>query len=94
MSGAARSYKFTLFVVGEGPHSQLAQDNLERICTEYLLAGTCTVQVVDVQKDFQTALDYDILVTPTLVVEGPRGRSTIIGDLSDVDCVLMTLGCD
>ncbi|MFO7609968.1 MAG: DinB family protein, partial [Candidatus Krumholzibacteriia bacterium] len=39
MSGAARSYEFTLFVVGEGPNSLLAQDNLERICAEYLQAA-------------------------------------------------------
>lgn len=94
MSGAAGPYKFSLFVVGQGPNSQLAQDNLNHICAEYLRAGTCTVRIVDVQKDFQTALDYDILVTPTLVVEGPRGRSTIIGNLSDVDRVLVTLGYD
>lgn len=94
MSGAAGSFKFTLFVVGQGPNSRLAQDNLNHICAEFLRAGTCTVRIVDVQKDYQTALDYDILVTPTLVVEGPRGRSTIIGNLSDVDRVLVTLGYD
>lgn len=94
MSGGAGSYKFTLFVVGKGPNSLLAQENLKRICAEYLQAGTCTVKVVDVQKDFQTAVDYNILVTPTLVVEGPRGNSTIIGDLSEVDRVLVTLGYD
>jgi hypothetical protein len=94
VSNTAKSFKFSLFVVGTGPNSLLAQDNLKHICAEYLQAGTCTVRIVDVQKDFQTALDYDILVTPTLVVEGPRGRSTIIGNLSDVDRVLVTLGYD
>jgi hypothetical protein len=94
MSGAFGPYKFTLFVVGKGPNSQLAQDNLNHICAEYLRAGNCEIRIVDVQKDFQAALDHDILVTPTLVVEGPRGRSTIIGNLSDVDSVLVTLGYD
>ncbi len=94
MIDAAGSFKFTLFVVGMGPNSLLAQDNLKHICAEYLRAGTCSIRIVDVQEDFQTALDYDILVTPTLVVEGPRGRSTIIGNLSDVDRVLVTLGYD
>lgn len=94
MSDAVVPYKFTLFVVGKGPSSQQAQDNLNRICAEYLQVWNCKVRIVDVQKDIQTALDYDILVTPTLVVEGPRGRSTIIGNLSDVDSVLVTLGYD
>jgi circadian clock protein KaiB len=94
VSGAFGPYKFILFVVGKGPNSQLAKCNLNHICAEYLRAGSCKVRIVDAQKDFQTALDYGILVTPTLVVEGPRGRSTIIGNLSDVDSVLVTLGYD
>jgi hypothetical protein len=94
VSGTVGPYKFTLFVVGMGPSSQQAQDNLNRICGEYLRVWNCKVRIVDVQKDIQTALDYDVLVTPTLVVEGPRGRSTILGNLSDVDSVLVTLGYD
>jgi len=92
VSGTAGPYKFTLFVVGKGPNSQQAQDNLDHICAEHLRVWDCEVAIVDVQKDFQMALDYNILVTPTLVVEGPRGRSTIIGNLSEVDSVLMALG--
>ncbi|MDO9694764.1 MAG: circadian clock KaiB family protein [Candidatus Latescibacteria bacterium] len=94
MSGTIGPYKFTLFVAGKSPNSQLAQDNLNHICSEYLRVWNCKVTIVDVQKDFQKALDYDILVTPTLIVEGPRGRSTIIGNLSQIDSVLVTLGCD
>jgi protein-disulfide isomerase len=94
VTAAGNRHKFILFVVGKGPNSQLAESNLRHICAEYMQAGTCTVKIVDVADDFQTAVDYDVLVTPTLIVEGPRGRSTIIGNLSDVDRVLLTLGCD
>ncbi len=94
MTAAGNRHKFILFVVGKGPNSQLAESNLRHICAEYMQAGTCTVKIVDVAVDFQMAVDYDVLVTPTLIVEGPRGRSTIIGNLSDVDRVLLTLGCD
>ena len=94
MSGTIGPYKFTLFVAGKGPNSQLAQDNLNHICSEYLRVWNCKVTIVDVEKDFQKGLDYDILVTPTLIVEGPRGRSTIIGNLSQIDSVMVTLGCD
>lgn len=80
--------------MGSGPHSLLARENLQRICAEHLRANACTVKIVDVEQDFQEALNYSILVTPTLVVEGPRGRSTIIGNLSEVDRVLLTLGPD
>jgi circadian clock protein KaiB len=85
-------YRFVLFVVGDDLNSKLAQDNLRHICAEYLQKGTCTVKIVDVLEDFQAALDNNILVTPTLLVEGPRGHSTIIGNLSDVDRILLTLG--
>jgi circadian clock protein KaiB len=94
VSGTAGRYTFTLFVVGKGPNSQQAQENLIRICADYLRVSDCMITIVDVQKDFQRALDYDILVTPTLVVEGPQGRSTIIGNLSEVDSVLVALGYD
>ena len=86
-------YRFTLFVVGNEPNSALARDNLDNICAEYLRKGTCTVTVVDILEDFQAALDHSVLVTPTLIVEGPRGRSVIIGNLSDVDRILLVLGC-
>ena len=94
MSGTIGPYKFTLFVAGKGSNSQLAQDNLNHICSEYLRQGRNKAYSVDAEKDFQKGLDYDILVTPTLIVEGPRGRSTIIGNLSQIDSVMVTLGCD
>lgn len=85
-------FRLTLFVVGKDPNSLLAQENLRNICAEHLSLGTCTVTIVDVLQDFQAALDNNVLVTPTLLVEGPRGRSTIIGNLSDVDRIVLTIG--
>ena len=87
-------YRFILFVVGNEANSLLAQENLRHICAEYLREGTCSVLIVDVLDDFQTAIDNNVLVTPTLLVEGPRGRSTIVGNLSDIDRILLTLGCN
>jgi circadian clock protein KaiB len=86
-------YRFTLFVVGNEPNSAQAQENLRLICAEHLRKGACTITVVNILEDFQAALDNNVLVTPTLIVDGPRGRSTIIGNLSDVDRILLTLGC-
>jgi hypothetical protein len=91
-SGKSVPYLLTLFVAGQDPNSMVAQDNLQHICAEYLNAGVCTVVIVDVSKDFQSALDHDVFVTPTLIVEGPRGRSTILGNLSDIDRILLTIG--
>ena len=87
-------YRFALFVVGNEHNSMLAQENLRHICAEYLRLGTCTITIVDIMNDFQAALDNNVLVTPTLIVEGPRGRSTIVGNLCDIDRILLTLGCN
>ena len=81
-------YEFVLFVVGTEPNSLRARENLENICADYLRVGNCTVTVVDILQDFQTALDNNVLVTPTLIVKGPRGNATIIGNLSDVDRIV------
>ena len=88
------SYRFTLFVVGNEVNSVTAEENLRDICAEHLLKGACTITIVDVAKDYQAALDNNILVAPTLLVEGPRGRSTILGNLSDIDSVIVTLRCN
>ncbi len=87
-------YRFMLFVAGDETNSALARENLRHICAEYLRDGTATITIVDVVEDFQTALDNNVLVTPTLLVEGPRGRATIVGNLSDIDRILLTLGCN
>lgn len=96
MTRAATSppYRFTLFVAGTEPNSKVAEENLHSICAEYLLTGICTVTVVDVLSDFQAALDNNVMVTPTLLVDGPRGRSTIFGNLSDVDRIVLAIGCN
>jgi protein-disulfide isomerase len=94
VSAPTTPYRFTLFVVGNETNSVLAQQNLLHVCAEYLAKGTCTITIVDILVDYQTALDNNVLVTPTLFVEGPRGRSTIVGNLSDIDRILLTIGCN
>ena len=97
MSAAAAKtvpYRFTLFVVGDEANSHLAQENLRTICAEYLRDGVCTIKIVDILKDFQAAIDGNVLVTPTLFVNGPRGQTTIVGNLSDIDRILLALGHD
>jgi hypothetical protein len=85
-------FRLTLFIVGKDPNSLLAQENLRNLCAEHLSVGTCIITIVDVLQDFQAALDNDVLVTPMLLVDGPRGRSTILGNLSDVDRIILTIG--
>jgi circadian clock protein KaiB len=85
-------YRFTLFVVGNEPNSLRAIENLEHISGEYLRNGTCSITIVDILLDYQAALDNNVFVTPVLFVDGPRGRSTIVGNLSDIDRIVLTIG--
>lgn len=75
-------YSFILFVISNGDNSARAQENLERLCKKWL-PGRHNIKVVDVLEDFQTALDYNILLTPSVVVTKPEPRKVIHGDLSD-----------
>lgn len=79
-----------LFVTGRTPRSEMAIANLHRICDE-LLPDQCKWSVVDVLERPDLAEDLKILVTPTLVKDSPPPQRRIIGDLSNVDQVLLGL---
>jgi circadian clock protein KaiB len=93
-TGETVPYRLTLFVFGDEANSVAAEENLRHICAEHLLQGTCSIAIVNIRNDYQAALDNDILVVPTLIVEGPQGISRILGDLSDIDGVVLALGCN
>lgn len=77
-----KEYSFILFIISGGDNSIRASENLKRLCESWL-QGHYNIKVVDVIQDFQTALDYNILLTPSVIVEEPKPRITLHGDLSD-----------
>jgi circadian clock protein KaiB len=83
-------YDFRLFVANNEPNSAIARASLEKICSDYL-AGNCSVEVIDVLKDFEPALKENILVTPALIVQRGGRRNVIFGNLTDIDKVLTVL---
>ena len=83
-------YLLRLFVVGDGPNSKLAAANLRSLCREHL-NGRCTVETIDVGKNFAAALRDNILITPALVLIAPLPRVTVLGNLSDRQKVLLAL---
>jgi circadian clock protein KaiB len=83
-------YLLRLFVAGNGPNSQQALTNLQRLCREHL-NGNCKIETVDVTKDFEAAVRDNILVTPALILVAPRPRVVILGNLSDSRKVLAAL---
>jgi circadian clock protein KaiB len=83
-------YVLRLFIAGNGPNSKLALANLRSVCKEHL-NGNCTIETVDVVKDFQAAVKNQVLVTPTLILVTPGPRVVILGNLSDKGKVLAAL---
>jgi circadian clock protein KaiB len=83
-------YILTLYVTGTSPRTQIAIDNLNRICSQEL-DGRYELEIVDVLEHPQRAEDERILATPTLIKQLPPPLRRVIGDLSDKDKVLLGL---
>ena len=82
--------KLRLYVAGQTPKSLAALSNLKRICAKHL-DGKYELEVIDLIKNPQLAQGDQILAIPTLVRNLPAPIRKIIGDLSNVDRVLVGL---
>ena len=87
---ASDSWNLRLYVAGQTPKSLAAIANLKRVCDEHL-AGRHTVEVIDLTRNPQLAVDDQIVAIPTLVRRLPTPLRKIIGDLSDTGRVLVSL---
>lgn len=87
---AAETYQLRLYVAGTTARSATALANLRRICEDHL-ADRYRIEVVDLVENPQLAVGDQILAIPTLVRRLPPPIKKIIGDLSNVDRVLVGL---
>ena len=87
---APPSYDLRLYVAGETPRSRAAIENLRQICRDYL-GESSTLEVIDLRKDPSLARGDQIVAVPTLVRKLPPPMKRILGDLSNVDRVLVGL---
>ena len=83
-------YNLRLYVAGQTPKSVTALANLKKICEEHL-AGRYRIEVIDLLVHPQLAAGDQILAVPTLVRSLPEPLKRIIGNLSDMDRVLVGL---
>jgi circadian clock protein KaiB len=90
MSTKEKPRRLVLYVAGETPKSLAAIANLERICPEHA-PGAYEIELVDLRKNPRLAREHAIVAIPTLVRELPVPVRRIIGDLSDVEKVLVHL---
>ena len=83
-------YNLRLYVAGQTPRSVAAIANLKRICEQHL-TGRYEIEVVDLMKDPALAQRHQIVAIPTLIRQLPEPLKRIIGDLSNLEKVLVGL---
>jgi circadian clock protein KaiB len=83
-------WELRLYIARHTPKSLAALANLKRICEKHL-AGRYRIEVIDLLKNPQLARGDQILAIPTLVRTLPEPVKKIIGDLSNVERVLVGL---
>lgn len=79
-----------LFLADGEPHSLAARENLAKLM-EKKLDCELVVEYVDVLKDYRSALEHRVLVTPCLVLIDPPPTVMVAGTLKDLEKVLTAL---
>jgi circadian clock protein KaiB len=87
---AAKLWQLRLYVVDSTPKSQTALANLNQFCETHL-KGIYRITVIDLLKQPQLAKGDQILAIPTVVRQLPKPVRTIIGNLSNVENLLVGL---
>ena len=86
-------FRFRLYVAGDALNSAQALTNLTALCRAHL-RDRHIIEVIDVFKNPQRALDDGIFMTPTLLKLAPLPIRKIVGTLSQVQPVLQVIGLD
>jgi circadian clock protein KaiB len=86
----AKLWQLRLYVTDSTPKSLTAFANLKKIC-ESQLKGCYRITVIDLVKQPHLAKGDQILAVPTVVRKLPNPVRTVIGNLSDLDRVLVGL---
>jgi circadian clock protein KaiB len=83
--------RLRLYIAGNAPNSARAVVNCNAICAAHF-EGAFELEIVDSFVDPERALADGIIVTPTLLKLAPAPAGRVIGNLSDTNQVLISLG--
>lgn len=89
-AASEESWQLRLYVAGQTPNSARAIVNLRKICEEHL-QGRYELKVIDLYQQPELAQRAQIVAVPTLIRELPVPIRQIIGDMSNVERVLIGL---
>ncbi len=83
-------YVLRLYISGMTERSIRAIQNIRKICDEQL-KDRCDLQVIDIYKQPVLARGEQIIATPTLIKKLPPPLRKFIGDLTNIERVLLGL---
>ena len=86
----AGRYILSLFVTGSTPKSLRAIRNIRALCEDRLY-GRYDLRVIDIYQHPEQVKSEQIVVAPTLIKELPLPLRKLIGDLSNMDRLLLGL---
>jgi circadian clock protein KaiB len=89
-SAAPDIWNLRLYVAGQTPKSLTAFSNLKKLCEEHL-PGRYQIEIVDLIKQPHLAQNDQIVALPTLVRKLPAPIKRVIGDLSNLERVMVGL---
>ena len=84
-------YVLRLYVTGTTPKSTRAIHNLTQWCQEHL-AGCYDLEVIDIYQQPALAQAEDIIAVPTLLKKQPLPVQRLLGDLSNAQQLVASLG--
>ena len=87
---ALKEWNLRLYVAGMTPNSLRATDNLKKICDEHL-KDRYELEVIDLYQQPVLAQGEQIIAAPTLIKKLPLPLRKVIGDMNNVERVLVGL---
>ncbi len=86
----SQKYVLRLYIAGNNLRSQMAVENVKKICEEYL-KGRYDLEVIDIYQDHTKNPVDLVLAAPTLIKKLPLPLRRVIGDMTRKDKVLVGL---
>ncbi len=82
-------YVLRLFVAGVTPKSLKAIKNVKKLLDDY--CQDCELEIIDIYQNPIIAKDGHIIAAPTLIKDFPLPVKKFIGDMSDVNKLILGL---
>ena len=84
-------YVFCLYITGASPNSLRAITNTKNIFEEHL-SQNYELEIIDVHQQPLIAAEENIIALPLLIKKYPLPEKRMIGDMSDMERVLKSIG--